>query len=100
MDVMAPSLPNSILDMATAAILSRGVRVFQGAHLAPTEAGHVSALLRLMAPPTGSLIADIGCGIGEVARLMKQDQQERATIIVGPTVLRANSGRYARHSDG
>lgn len=69
---MAPNLSDAVLDAATAALMARGVRVFQGALLAGTEIGHAAALLRLMDPPKGAIVADIGCGIGEVARLMRR----------------------------
>jgi SAM-dependent methyltransferase len=69
------------------AIMAKGVRVFQGARLAPTEAGHVSALLGYMDPPRDSMIADMGCGIGEVARLMKQERPDLDFILVNKNNL-------------
>lgn len=82
MIVTAPYLPNAALDAATVAIMSEGIRVFQGARLAPTEAAHVAALLERMDPPLNSTIADIGCGIGEVARLMKQKRPDLDFILI------------------
>lgn len=84
---MAPDLPNAVLDVATRALMASGVRVFQGARLADTEAGHVSELLRLMEPPPGAVIADIGCGIGEVARLMRRERHDLFFALVNKNRL-------------
>ncbi len=65
-------IPASVLDVATDAILDTGVRVLQGARMAPTEAGHVGKLLQFFRPGPGSHIVDLGCGVGEVANLMSE----------------------------
>jgi SAM-dependent methyltransferase len=89
---MAPELSNAILDVATQALMATGVRVFQGARLADTEAGHVSELLRLMAPSQGAVIADVGCGIGEVARLMRRERPDLFFALVNKNRLQLSLG--------
>ena len=57
---------------ATPEVVGLGHRVLHGALLADTEAEHVRALADLMDLPHGGLVADLGCGIGEVARLLSR----------------------------
>ena len=53
-------------DAATAELLQKGMRVFQGAMLAPTEAEHCERLFELYRPR--GTVVDMGCGVGEVCR--------------------------------
>jgi len=71
-DIMAPLIPEFILNQATADLLKSGIRVAQGARMAPTDLGHVAKLLDIMAPPENAIIADIGCGVGGTAELMRE----------------------------
>mgnify|MGYP006921380024 CR=1 FL=1 len=64
------------IQAATPEVGRRGHRVLHGAMLADTEAEHVRALADLMDLPHGALVADLGCGIGEVARLMGADRPD------------------------
>ena len=64
------------IQAATPEVGRRGHRVLHGAMLADTEAEHVRALADLMDLPQGALVADLGCGIGEVARLMGADRPD------------------------
>ena len=75
-------IPNEILNDATALAMNLGIRIFQGARLAPTDKGHVAELLRYMRPPAGSLISDIGSGIGEVARLMRLQRPDIDFVLI------------------
>lgn len=59
------------LDKPTLEAVRVGIKVLQGSRFAPTDEGHISVLLRYMAPPSGALILDAGCGFGEIARVMK-----------------------------
>ena len=56
---------------ATLACMRQGIRVLNAFLLADDEAAHAAKLLELMRPPTGAVVLDAGCGIGEVARLMR-----------------------------
>lgn len=76
MNNLAPVIPEYLLNKATESLLSRGIRIFQGARMAPTDRGHVAALLEKMAPPTDAIVVDMGCGIGEVARLMRDERPD------------------------
>jgi ubiquinone/menaquinone biosynthesis C-methylase UbiE len=54
---------------ATDACLAQNMRVLQ-LYQCGDETAHVDRLLDMMAPPENACIVDVGCGIGEVARLM------------------------------
>src|SRR5262249_60389936 len=58
------------VNAATEQLLKAGIRIFQGVRLGPAPEGHVHKLLRLMDPPANACIADMGCCIGELARLI------------------------------
>ena len=60
------------IDRATDGVLNRGIRVMTPFLYGPTERGHVATLLQLMAPPLGAHILDAGCGVGEVAKIMRE----------------------------
>lgn len=57
---------------ATRQLLQKDIAVFQIHRLAKEEAAHVAMLLHYLAPPLHSKVLDMGCGVGTVARLMKQ----------------------------
>lgn len=82
MPLLAPNLPSATLDAATTEAVNRGIRVLQGCRFAPTDEGHVSVLLRLMSPPAGAVILDVGCGFGEVARLMQIERHDLDFILL------------------
>lgn len=67
---------------ATPEVVGLGHRVLHGALLADTEAEHVRALADLMDLPHGGLVADLGCGIGEVARLLGAERPDLRWIQV------------------
>ena len=85
----APFHPSrhALLDKATAVALARGWHLQQGYRLAPTDAGHVARLLDLMAPPHGAKIADIGCGTGEMARLLRLMRPDLSFVLVNPNAV-------------
>ena len=55
--------------------------------LAETELLHVAETYRLIAPPKGAVFVDMGCGIGEVSRLMSA--MDRSAKFYGVTNCRA-----------
>ncbi|RAI55921.1 class I SAM-dependent methyltransferase [Roseicella frigidaeris] len=92
---MPPTSLDALLDQVSDGVWEEGLRVLQGTKLAPTEAEHVSILLRLMAPPLGSVILDAGCGFGEVARLMRAERPDLAFVLLnrnGTQLRRAPRG--------
>lgn len=59
-----------------------GIRILQGFRFAPTDGAHVSALLKFMAPKHKTTWVDIGCGFGEVARLMYLERPDLDFVLV------------------
>lgn len=59
-------------DIETDEYIKHGCRIFESCLLADTDQGHVSKLYEIIAPNSGDLIGDFGCGIGEVSRLMSE----------------------------
>lgn len=60
------------IERATQECAAQGMRVLNAFLLADSEQAHVARLLELMAPPEGATVLDAGCGIGEVAKLMRE----------------------------
>ena len=59
-----------------------GLRVLQGARFAESDGSHIAALLAYMNPPCGAVIADIGCGFGEVARIMTVQRPDLNFVLI------------------
>ena len=74
------------IEAMTPSFWNAGIRVLQGARLAGDDAGHIAALLDYMAPTHGSVIADIGCGFGEVARVMKVQRPDLDFVLINSSV--------------
>jgi 3'-phosphoadenosine 5'-phosphosulfate sulfotransferase (PAPS reductase)/FAD synthetase/SAM-dependent methyltransferase len=90
----APDIGPHLLDDLTDATLKTDLRILQGARFAPTDEGHVAELLRYMAPPGGARIADIGCGFGEVARLMNFHRPDLDFLLIN------NNAKQLSHAPG
>jgi SAM-dependent methyltransferase len=75
-------IPQDMLTAASRAGWEQGLRILQGYRLAPTDAAHVARLLTYMAPPRDTLWLDLGCGFGEVARLMRELRPDLRFILV------------------
>jgi ubiquinone/menaquinone biosynthesis C-methylase UbiE len=75
-------IPEDALVNASQVCLDAGVRILEGFRLAPTDRGHVAALLELMDPRTDTVWADIGCGFGEVARLMSEQRPDLGFVLI------------------
>jgi SAM-dependent methyltransferase len=74
----------------TVALVGLGTSVFQLQRLAPTEAGHVAALLEAFDLPPGATVLDAGCGVGGVAVHMKTARPDLDLILLN--VSRAQLG--------
>lgn len=61
-------------------LVDQGARVFQ-IFQRGTESEHVSYLLEKFDPPSG-VVLDVGCGIGEVARLMHEARQDLEFVLL------------------
>jgi len=70
------------MNAASQFALDRGQRILQGVRFADTDEGHVSKLLEFMDPPQEAHIADMGCGFGEVARLMQRQRPDLSFVLV------------------
>jgi SAM-dependent methyltransferase len=55
----------------TASIISAGHSILQIHRMGESDDEHVAALLSIFNPKHGAMVLDAGCGVGEVARLMK-----------------------------
>ncbi|UFN49390.1 class I SAM-dependent methyltransferase [Roseomonas sp. OT10] len=89
-----------MLDAVTPYVAGLGIRVLQGNRLGATEADHVAALHRFMTLPPGATVADLGCGTGEVARILGALRPDLRFLLVnysGAQLAMAPSGtRFAR----
>ena len=59
-----------------------GLRVLQGARFAESDDAHIAVLLEYMNPPSDAVIADIGCGFGEVARIMTAQRPDLNFVLI------------------
>lgn len=64
------------IERATTLLLQQGVRVLNPFLLADTEWDHAARLLELMDPPQGAAILDAGCGVGQLAKLMRAQRPD------------------------
>lgn len=79
---MAPHYQDqAALQAATDTCLASGMRVLQ-LFRCGNEAAHVARLLELMAPPPDACVVDVGCGVGEVARLMLDARPDLGFILL------------------
>lgn len=60
------------INRATDLSLAQGIRVLQTGFVGGDQQAHVARLLQLLDPPLHAHIVDAGCGIGEVAALMRE----------------------------
>jgi len=72
----------SAIETATLAVIAAGVRQFQAFLTGDDDAAHAARLLELMAPPAGAVVVDAGCGIGETARLMREQRPDLHFVLV------------------
>jgi ubiquinone/menaquinone biosynthesis C-methylase UbiE len=79
---MAPHYQDqAALQVATDLCVAAGMRVLQ-LFRCGDEAAHVTRLLELMNPPADACVVDVGCGVGEVARLMLEARPDLGFILL------------------
>ena len=61
---------------ATRAAQAAGINVLQAYRLAPDEDEHVRRMIEWFELPRGAVALDVGCGIGEVARLVSRHRPD------------------------
>lgn len=61
---------DALVGRLTREIVSKGHRILQSHKFGNSDREHVATLLQLMDPP-GPRLLDLGCGVGEMSRLMK-----------------------------
>ncbi len=77
----------SALDVATLEVIERGASVFELMQLADDPAAHAAALLDRMEAPPDALVLDVGCGVGEVARLMRAQRPDLRFVLANCNAL-------------
>jgi 3'-phosphoadenosine 5'-phosphosulfate sulfotransferase (PAPS reductase)/FAD synthetase len=75
------------VDAATDTALSMGILVFNGALFGQDEAEHVDVLLQILDPVEDALIIDAGCGVGEMARLMRERRPDLKFLLVNTSQM-------------
>lgn len=60
------------VEAATDNLLARDIRVLNAFLFAETERGHVRRLMEFMMLPASAVVLDAGCGVGEIAKLMRE----------------------------
>ena len=63
-------------------LTTNGVRILQFYMFGDTEKEHASELLDIMNPPEDAETLDVGCGIGEVARLMAEERPDLRFVLL------------------
>lgn len=71
-----------MVDAETERVLDMGIRVFNGALFGADEREHVDVLLEALNPPIGAMVIDMGCGVGEMARLMHEQRPDLEFLLV------------------
>lgn len=73
---------SSTLDALHGEVMTRGWVLFQPFRFGKDDTAHVDVLLALADFPQGARVLDVGCGIGECARLMKLARPDLDFVLV------------------
>lgn len=76
-----PPVNIQAIDMATRSAMAEGHRLFQTHRYYRDDREQVRMLLDLLRPSYGAAVLDAGCGIGEVARLMREDRPDLTFLL-------------------
>jgi len=68
-------------------VLADGHRILQTHRYAPNDVDHVQILLDILDPPTGALVLDAGCGVGEVSRIMAAARPDLNFILMNVSMF-------------
>ncbi|MFM9424329.1 3'-phosphoadenosine 5'-phosphosulfate sulfotransferase (PAPS reductase)/FAD synthetase [Variovorax sp. GrIS 2.14] len=80
-------IDQAAVDSETEAALARGVRVFNGALFGADEREHVAVLLAALIPPQDAMVLDAGCGVGEMAKLMRESRPDLQFLLVNTSAV-------------
>jgi len=69
-------------ELTKKAIAESGSRLLQIHRFAADDNGHVDKLLEVFDPENGEWITDVGCGVGRLAELMKEQRNDLEFILI------------------
>jgi ubiquinone/menaquinone biosynthesis C-methylase UbiE len=75
-------MDTSIIDSVTGTLVANGHRVFQIHRFAENEFTHVSRLERWAEFPLNAKVIDLGCGVGEVSKIMQEIRKDMTFTLV------------------
>lgn len=75
-------MDTSLIDSVTADLVSHGHKVFQIHRFADNDYTHVLRLEKWADFKVGSRVIDLGCGVGEVSRIMKEVRRDLSFTLV------------------
>lgn len=78
---IAPYRDEKVIEEMTAEMTNKGHRIFQLYRAAAEDTAHVAHLMKFFDFPTASVVMDIGCGIGEFARLANEVRDDIAIVL-------------------
>lgn len=70
------------VNQLTHSVLDQGIRVLHANLFAKSAADHIQLLATIMNAPHGATVLDAGCGVGEVARLMREIRPDLKFILL------------------
>ena len=79
---MRPPFDVELIDQLTPSVISEGYRMLQTHRYGASEREHVALLLDAFRLPDAAVVVDMGCGLGEVARLMHAARADLRFILV------------------
>jgi ubiquinone/menaquinone biosynthesis C-methylase UbiE len=84
----------ALVEQTSKVAIEGGCRVFQAHRFAASEKEHVERLARWAELPDGASVIDLGCGTGEVARIMREQRPDLRFTLVNLSPLQLS---YAPH---
>lgn len=75
-----------VRQLTVEAIEQSGSRLLQMHRLGDSDLEHTRALLNLFDFPQGAVVADIGCGVGDLALVMQAERTDLDFVLVNPSL--------------
>lgn len=73
---------DAVVADVTRGLVASGARIFQIHRLGDSDSAHVGKLLDYFDPERDAVVLDLGCGVGEVARLMHEQRPDLDFILL------------------